>query len=149
MHGGLGLIPRNRVKQPEIIMVNTYNQSHCLGSLQVGRVNCPVTLVKWVSSRQVTDTVSKTRWTVPIKHRLTSGLRLYESTNLYLTCKKREWVRRGRERGIGGGVLTEPFRSSQRKSEHKFSEAVYNSQLPGEGKSEASNGMTAGLSSAL
>lgn len=101
LHGSLGLSPRNRVKQPEIIMVNTYNQSHCLGSLQVGGVNCPVTLVKWVSFRQVTDTVSKTRWTVPIKHRLTSGLHLYESTNLYLTCKKGEWVRRGRERGMG------------------------------------------------
>lgn len=103
LHGSLGLSPRNRVKQPEIIMVNTYNQSHCLGSLQVGGANCPATSVKWVSSRQVADTVSKTRWTVPIKHRLTSGLHLYASTNLYLTCKKGEWVRRGRERGMGGG----------------------------------------------
>lgn len=94
----------------------------------------------------MTDTVSKTRWTVSIKHRLTPGLHLHASTNMYLTCKKGEWVRRGRERGMKGEgwgererELTEPFRSSQRKSEHKFSEAIYNSQLPGEGKSKAFN----------
>lgn len=81
-------------------MVNVYNQSHCLGSLQVGGANCLATLVKCVSSRQVTDPVPKTRWTVPIKQRLTSGLHLYASTNMYLTCKKGEWVRRGRERGM-------------------------------------------------
>lgn len=52
----------------------------------------------WVSSRQVTGTVSKTR--------STSGLHPYACTNMHRTSvqasKKKEGRRRGREKGRGG-----------------------------------------------